>query len=59
MFQLFCDIVYSVTLCTENEARRYGRFLCAVLETVMKWHSSKDIFDHVRILKFYKSSILM
>jgi len=43
--RLFCDITYSVTSCTENEANRYGRFLCSVLETVMRWHSKKEIFD--------------
>ncbi|XP_072761881.1 THO complex subunit 2 isoform X1 [Anoplolepis gracilipes] len=43
--RLFCDITYSVTSCTENEANRYGRFLCAMLETVMRWHSEKAIFD--------------
>ncbi|XP_018404815.1 PREDICTED: THO complex subunit 2 isoform X5 [Cyphomyrmex costatus] len=43
--RLFCDITYSVTSCTENEANRYGRFLCAMLETVMRWHSEKTIFD--------------
>ncbi|XP_058804081.1 THO complex subunit 2 isoform X2 [Phymastichus coffea] len=43
--RLFCDITYSVTSCTENEAHRYGRFLCAMLETVMRWHSEKAIFD--------------
>ncbi|KAK9870147.1 hypothetical protein WA026_006238 [Henosepilachna vigintioctopunctata] len=43
--RLFCDITYSVTSCTENEAMRYGRFLYAMLETVMRWHKSKDVFD--------------
>ncbi|XP_046666105.1 THO complex subunit 2 isoform X1 [Homalodisca vitripennis] len=43
--RLFCDITYSVTSCTENEANRYGRFLCNMLETVMRWHSKKEIFD--------------
>lgn len=43
--RLFCDITYSVTSCTENEAHRYGRFLCAMLETVMRWHSEKAIFE--------------
>ena len=42
---IFCDITKTVTSCTENEANRYGRFLCAMLETVMHWHSSKKIFD--------------
>lgn len=44
-FQLFCDVTYSVTSCTENEAMRYGRFLYAMLETVMKWHKSKELFE--------------
>ncbi|KDR14733.1 THO complex subunit 2 [Zootermopsis nevadensis] len=43
--RLFCDITYSVTSCTENEANRYGRFLCAMLETVMRWHSEKATFE--------------
>jgi len=43
--RLFCDITYSVTSCTENEATRYGRFLNMMLETVMRWHSRKDIFE--------------
>lgn len=43
--RIFCDITYTVTSCTENEANRYGRFLCSMLETVMHWHSSKKIFD--------------
>lgn len=43
--RLFCDITYSVTSCTENEANRYGRFLCAMLETVMRWHSDKVIYN--------------
>ena len=34
--------------CTENEAHRYGRFLSYALETVMRWHSSKNIYDKVR-----------
>lgn len=43
--QIFCDITYSVTSCTENEATRYGRFLCAMLETVMRWHSDLATFN--------------
>lgn len=43
--RLFCDITYSITSCTENEAMRYGRFLYAMLETVMRWHKSRDIFE--------------
>ncbi|XP_023214735.1 THO complex subunit 2-like [Centruroides sculpturatus] len=43
--RIFCDITYTVTACTENEASRYGRFLYAMLETVMRWHSDKSIFE--------------
>ena len=45
LFQIFCDITYTVTSCTENEADRYGRFLAAMLEIVMKWHKSKEVFE--------------
>ncbi|KAF4523127.1 hypothetical protein B566_EDAN003142 [Ephemera danica] len=44
--RLFCDITYTVTSCTENEANRYGRFLCAMLDTVMRWHRTKETFDN-------------
>lgn len=43
--RLFCDVTYSITSCTENEAMRYGRFLYAMLETVMRWHKSKEMFE--------------
>ncbi|XP_018897836.2 THO complex subunit 2 isoform X2 [Bemisia tabaci] len=43
--RLFCDITYTVTSCTENEANRYGNFLCAILEIVMRWHSAQEIFE--------------
>ncbi|XP_019767438.2 THO complex subunit 2 isoform X1 [Dendroctonus ponderosae] len=43
--RLFCDVTYSIISCTENEALRYGRFLFAMLETVMKWHKSKETFE--------------
>lgn len=43
--RIFCDITYSVTSFTENEANRYGRFLCAMLETVMGWHSDQATFN--------------
>jgi len=45
LFQIFCDITYTVTSCTENEADRYGRFLAAMLEIVMKWHKSREVFE--------------
>ncbi|XP_033742553.1 THO complex subunit 2-like isoform X3 [Pecten maximus] len=43
--RIFCDITYTVTCCTENEAHRYGRFLCAALDTIMRWHSNKSIYE--------------
>ncbi|XP_030748048.1 THO complex subunit 2 isoform X2 [Sitophilus oryzae] len=43
--RLFCDVTYSIISCTENEAMRYGRFLYAMLETVMRWHKSKEVFE--------------
>ncbi|XP_039622242.1 THO complex subunit 2 [Polypterus senegalus] len=43
--RVFSDIIYTVASCTENEARRYGRFLCCMLETVTRWHSDKTIYE--------------
>lgn len=43
--RIFCDITYTVTSCTENEAHRYGRFLCAALETIMKWHNDGATYE--------------
>ncbi|XP_053555090.1 LOW QUALITY PROTEIN: THO complex subunit 2 [Bombina bombina] len=43
--RVFSDIIYTVASCTENEASRYGRFLCCMLETVTKWHSDRAIYD--------------
>nr|XP_033800871.1 THO complex subunit 2 isoform X3 [Geotrypetes seraphini] len=43
--RVFSDIIYTVASCTENEASRYGRFLCCMLETVTKWHSDKNIYE--------------
>ncbi|KFM75173.1 THO complex subunit 2, partial [Stegodyphus mimosarum] len=43
--RVFCDITNTVASCTENEANRYGLLLCSMLETVMRWHSDKAIFD--------------
>lgn len=49
--RIFCDIIYTVTSCTENEASRYGRFLCALLGTVMRWHANKSVFEKVRVTR--------
>ena len=46
--RIFCDITYTVTSCTEQEAHRYGRFLAAMLEIVMRWHSSREHFEKVK-----------
>ncbi|XP_030836802.1 THO complex subunit 2 isoform X1 [Strongylocentrotus purpuratus] len=43
--RVFQDITYTVASCTENEAIRYGRFLCAMMETVMKWHGDKETYE--------------
>uniref|UniRef100_A0A8C5SKB8 THO complex subunit 2 n=1 Tax=Laticauda laticaudata TaxID=8630 RepID=A0A8C5SKB8_LATLA len=43
--RVFSDIIYTVASCTENEASRYGRFLCCMLDTVTQWHSDKSIYE--------------
>ncbi|VDM18706.1 unnamed protein product [Hydatigera taeniaeformis] len=43
--RIFNDITLPVSICTEKEAHRYGRFLCKVFEFVMRWHSSEEIFN--------------
>ncbi|XP_072483969.1 THO complex subunit 2-like [Notamacropus eugenii] len=43
--RVFSDIIYTVASCTENEASRYGRFLCYMLTTVTKWHSDRTIYE--------------
>uniref|UniRef100_A0A8C2HAL7 THO complex subunit 2 n=1 Tax=Cyprinus carpio TaxID=7962 RepID=A0A8C2HAL7_CYPCA len=42
---VFSDIIYTVASCTENESRRYGRFLCCMLETVTRWHSDRAVYE--------------
>jgi THO complex subunit 2 len=43
--RIFGDISYTMCSCTENEANHYGRFLCSVLETVMRWHRDRSLFE--------------
>ncbi|XP_032812381.1 THO complex subunit 2 isoform X4 [Petromyzon marinus] len=43
--RVFSDIIYTVASCTENEASRYGRFLCSMLDTVTRWHRDRAIYD--------------
>ena len=43
--RIFCDITYTVTSCSENEAHRYGRFLQAMLDIMLRWWRSKEVFD--------------
>ncbi|XP_015682264.1 THO complex subunit 2 [Protobothrops mucrosquamatus] len=43
--RVFSDIIYTVASCTENEASRYGRFLCCMLDTVTQWHSDKSTYE--------------
>lgn len=45
--QIFNDVTYLITCCTENEAHRYGRFLFCILEIVMRWRESEDIYKKV------------
>uniref|UniRef100_A0A1I8IKQ2 THO complex subunit 2 n=1 Tax=Macrostomum lignano TaxID=282301 RepID=A0A1I8IKQ2_9PLAT len=42
--RIFNDITLPLACLTENEARRYGRFLKTMLDTIMKWHSSVDVY---------------
>ena len=41
------DLQFSVSSCTENEAHRYGRFFCKILETLMKWHGDPAMYEKV------------
>ncbi|RWS26655.1 THO complex subunit 2-like isoform X1 [Leptotrombidium deliense] len=43
--RIFGDISYTMCSCTVNEANHYGRFLCGLLETVMRWHKDKNVFE--------------
>ncbi|XP_074649653.1 THO complex subunit 2-like isoform X2 [Tubulanus polymorphus] len=43
--RIFCDVTNTVTCCTENEAHRYGRFLCSALNSIMHWHANKLLYD--------------
>lgn len=60
LIQVFSDIIYTVASCTENESRRYGRFLCCMLETVTRWHSDRAIYEKVQysahMIRFYFSA---
>lgn len=39
------NVVVPISSCTENEARRYGRYLSETFELVGHWHSDKSVFD--------------
>nr|CAB3266946.1 THO complex subunit 2-like [Phallusia mammillata] len=43
--RIFSDISYTVASLTENEASRYGRFLCTMLEIARRWHADKSTYD--------------
>lgn len=43
--RIFGDISYTMSSCTENEANHYGRFLCAILQILMRWHQDVKVFD--------------
>lgn len=44
--RIFSDISYSIASLTDNEARRYGRFMLGLLETVMSWHGDPVVFEN-------------
>ena len=47
-FQIFSqDLQFSVSSCTENESHRYGRFLCKILDQLMKWHGDAHLYEKV------------
>lgn len=43
--RIFGDISNTMSSCTENEANHYGRFLCAILVIVMRWHKDIKVFE--------------
>jgi len=43
--RIFGDISYTMSSCTENEASHFGVFLSCLLETVMRWHRDRNLFD--------------
>lgn len=43
--RVFGDISYTMSSCTENEASHYGLFLSCLLDTVMRWHKDRCLFD--------------
>jgi THO complex subunit 2 len=42
---VFTDISYIAASLTENEASRFGRFLCGMLSTIMRWHSDPEYYE--------------
>ena len=55
--QIFSDIQFAATSCTENEAHRYGRFLCACLDTIQRWHGDKHLYE--KVIKTYNRSLII
>jgi len=43
--RIFTDISYTIASLSENEASRYGRFLCCMLNIVSKWHADKATYE--------------
>eukprot|EP00039_Didymoeca_costata_P006912 m.94541 g.94541 ORF g.94541 m.94541 type:complete len:1452 (+) comp13451_c0_seq1:1253-5608(+) len=42
--RLLGDVTCTVTSCTPDEARRYGRFLSETLKLLWHWHSSEEVY---------------
>jgi len=43
--RIFSDVSHIVTNCTDNEASRYGRFLCETLKGIARWHKEKTLYE--------------
>ncbi|KAL5249382.1 hypothetical protein ACHWQZ_G018294 [Mnemiopsis leidyi] len=43
--RIFSDVSHIVTNCTDNEASRYGRFLCETLKGISRWHKDKALYE--------------
>lgn len=52
--KIFTDITPILAGLTERETNCFGRFCCMCLDIILKWHSSKAIFQLVIFLVFAK-----
>jgi THO complex subunit 2 len=45
--KILTDVSLIITMCTADEARRYGRFLTETLKLLWHWHSSAEVFKEL------------